>query len=171
MTLTKQMTREEAEELLYQEARLLDERRLEEWLELFTSDGVYWLPGREDSDPQRDVSVIFDDTLQRNMRVYQIVHQKRYAQTPPSRTIHFITNVGVDAEATDKEAVVRCNLLVQELRPGDHQELQVGLGGQRSLAGQCEYRLRNEEGRWLIAMKKVLLIDRDLPVYNLTFII
>jgi hypothetical protein len=39
------------------------------------------------------------------------------------------------------------------------------------LVGQCEYRLRYQEGRWAIAMKRVLLIDRDLPLYNLTFLI
>ena len=32
------------EQFLYHEARLLDEQRLEEWLELFTDDATYWVP-------------------------------------------------------------------------------------------------------------------------------
>jgi 3-phenylpropionate/cinnamic acid dioxygenase small subunit len=39
-----------AESLLYREARLLDTLQLEEWLTLFTDDGLYWLP-MEDGDP------------------------------------------------------------------------------------------------------------------------
>ena len=38
------MTRQEAEDFLYAEGRLLDEGRLEEWLKLFTEDGFYWIP-------------------------------------------------------------------------------------------------------------------------------
>ena len=171
MTLTKQLTKEEAEEFLVHEARLLDERRLEEWLELFTEDGDYWLPMDEDSDPEKDVSVVYDQSLQRAMRVYQMTQQKRLSQYPASRTVHFVTNVEVADGAGEHEATVRCNVLVHELRPADHQELQAGLGTPRSLAGRCEYRLRHQDGAWRIAMKKVLLLDRDLPVYNLTFII
>ena len=35
------MTRQEGEDYLYREARLLDERRFEEWLALFTDDARY----------------------------------------------------------------------------------------------------------------------------------
>ncbi len=172
MTLTKQLTKQEAEDFIVHEARLLDERRLEEWLELFTEDGDYWLPmSEEDSDPEKDVSVLYDRSLQRAMRVYQMTQQKRLSQYPASRTVHFVTNVSVDDGGDDEEVTVRCNMLVHEVRPADHQELQAGLGTQRSLAGRCEYHLRHLDGAWRIAMKKVLLLDRDLPVYNLTFII
>ena len=40
-------------ELLYHEAALLDERRFDEWLALFTDDALYWVPQGEDGDPAR----------------------------------------------------------------------------------------------------------------------
>ncbi len=43
-------TRDEAERFLYHEARLLDERRLDGWLALFTPDGIYWLPIPDEGD-------------------------------------------------------------------------------------------------------------------------
>jgi len=41
----------------------------------------------------------------------------------------------------------------------------------RLLAGRCEYRLRPVDGQWRIALKKLVLIEADQPLYNLTFIL
>ena len=193
MTITRRMTRQEAEDFLDREAQLIDSGRLEEWLELFTPDGIYWLPIDEAADPEREPSIVHDDSPQRAKRIYQFLRGPHYAQMPPSRTVHFVSNVETgqgDEEVVRQahqerqdevvrqahhdrkdEATVMCNLLVFELRPGDHQDLQVALGQQRALVGRCEYRLRHQQEGWRIALKKVLLIDRDLPLYNLTFII
>jgi 3-phenylpropionate/cinnamic acid dioxygenase small subunit len=162
------LTRAEAEDFLYHEAALLDERRLEEWLDLFTADGVYWIPMEDDADPELEPSIMYDDSSTRAQRVYQLLHQPHYAQMPPSRTVHFISNVQVAPGAEDGEAIVRCSLAVSELRPGDPR--QHGLGVQRALTGRCEYHLRYEDG-WRIARKKILLLNRDLPQENLTFIL
>ena len=169
-TLSRNMTREEAENFLYMEARLLDEDRLEEWLTLFTADGIYWLPIDEEDDPERQASVIYDDPLQREKRVHQLRQGARYSQLPASRTIHYLSNVEVEP-GPDGGVNLRCNVLILELRPGDHQAIQKGLGNQRALAGRCLYRLVSQEGSWRIALKKVLLIDRDMPLYNLTFVL
>jgi hypothetical protein len=48
---------------------------------------------------------------------------------------------------------------------------QVGLAVPRSVAGRCVYDLRCEDGTWLIAMKTVRLLTRELPQFNLTFVI
>jgi 3-phenylpropionate/cinnamic acid dioxygenase small subunit len=165
------LTRHEAEDFLYYEAQLLDDRRLEEWLELFTEDGIYWLPIVDGADPEDEASVLYDDSNLRAQRVHQLLHEQHFAQIPPSRTVHLITNVQVDRELRDGDAVVRCNLSVDELRPGDHRQLQYGLGIQRSLTGRCEYRLRPRNGRWAIALKKIVLLNCDLPIYNLSFIL
>ena len=165
------LTRREAEDFLYAEARLLDGQRLEEWLELFAPEGIYWVPIDEDTDPERSPSIIYDDAVQRSKRVYQLLQGPRYAQVPPSRTLHQISNVEVEETDSEGEVSVWCNTVVFELRPGDHQGLQVALGTQRALVGRCQYRLRQASGRWMIVLKKVLLIDRDLPLSNLTFIL
>ena len=163
-----ELTRPEAEDLLYREARLLDERRLDEWLELFTADGMYWIPIEDDVDPELEPAMQYDDAEQRALRVYQILRLPHYAQMPPSRTVHVVSNVEVENAPAGDDATVRCSLVVHELRSGDH--LQLGLGEQRTLAARCEYRLRREEG-WRIALKKVMLIDRELPIHNLSFLL
>jgi 3-phenylpropionate/cinnamic acid dioxygenase small subunit len=171
MPASRRMTRQDAEAFLYREARLLDSGQLEAWLGLFAADGLYWIPINEQADPEREPSVIYDDATQRAKRVLQLLQGAHYAQVPPSRTVHCISNVEVEDGATCSEVTLYCNVIVYELRPGDHQALQVGLGQPRAIVGQCEYRLRYEAERWAIVRKKVLLIDRDLPLHNLTFIL
>jgi 3-phenylpropionate/cinnamic acid dioxygenase small subunit len=171
MTSSRRMTRQEVEDFLYREARLLDSGQLEAWLGLFAADGIYWLPIDEQADPEREPSIIYDDATQRAKRVFQLRQGSHYTQVPPSRTVHVISNVEVEDGATGGEVTLRCNVIVYELRPGDHQGLQVGVGTLRALVGHCEYRLRWEQERWAIGLKKVVLIDRDLPLHNLTFIL
>ncbi len=79
-----------------------------------------------------------------------------------------IANVEVAPAERDDEVTVHCTLVIHELRGGDH--FQLGLGDQRALVGRCEYRLRYADD-WRIALKKVMLIDRDLPFHNLSFLV
>jgi len=162
------LTRQEAEDFLYEEARLLDERLFEAWLHLFTADGLYWIPIVEDADPTMQTSILYDDSALLQMRVHHLLHERNFAQSPPSRTLHQISNVQVWRGDHEDEALVRCNVVVHEIRVGDH--LQLGLGQQRALAGKCEYRLRYQDG-WRIACKKVVLINRHMPIVNLSFLI
>lgn len=161
------LDRPTAEDLLYREARLLDDVDLEGWLQLFTDDCLYWLPILDRPDAL-EPSIIRDDRARMGERVFRLLETPAHAQMPPSRTQHDVTNVEVLADGTDGDAVVRCNLTVHEVRPGDPS--QVGLAAPRTFAGSCRYTLRHE-GRWRIAVKKVLLLTRDLPQYNLTFIL
>jgi ethylbenzene dioxygenase subunit beta len=162
------LTRDEAEAFLVEEARMLDEGLFEDWLNLFSPDGVYWLPIVDDSDPTREPSLIHDNAKAREQRVYALTHSAHYAQRPPSRTVRFISNIQVESGANGDEVAVRSNLLVLEVRPGDRQ--QVGLAQQRFIGAQCEHRLQHR-GAWKIVLKKVLLADRDVPLLNLTFIV
>jgi 3-phenylpropionate/cinnamic acid dioxygenase small subunit len=116
-------------------------------------------------------SILYDNADQREQRIYQLTRLPHYAQMPPSRTIHNVSNVRVVTPNGSEAVVVQCNLNVVELRPGDHQELQAGLGEQRTLAGQSVYHLRQDNDGWRIALKKVVLIDRDLPIFNFSFIL
>ena len=168
MRKVRQLTRQEAEDFLYEEARLLDEHQFEAWLTLFTDDAYYWIPIDEHADPTRDSSILYDDKTLRQLRVHQLLHERNFAQRPRSRTVHTVSNVQVRPGEADNEALVRCNLVLYELREGDYRQL--GLGDQRALAGACEYRLRYEDG-WRIAYKKVVLINRHMPITNLSFLV
>src|SRR5262249_42197791 len=116
-----EMTRDQAQDFLNKEARLLDERRYEEWLELFTEDGHYWIPMDEEADPEPEASILSDDAATRAQRVHQLLRGPHWSQVPSSHTVHSISNIEVDS-AGGAEATVRCNLIVCELRPGDHRQ-------------------------------------------------
>src|SRR5918992_4364173 len=120
-------TVEAAERLLFREARLLDERRYEEWLELFTEDGIYWLPMHQEdgNDPATSISIIYDDAERRAERVYRTLHTPVLDQSPRSRTVHLVGNVEVAGADERGDVRVLCSQFVGELRPGG--QGQVGL--------------------------------------------
>lgn len=152
---------------LFAEARLLDDRDLEGWLELFTHDCTYWLPITGD-DPSVEPSIIYDDRARMEERVFRLLDTPAHAQTPPSRTQHDLSNIEV-ADHGNGELTARCNLTLHEMRVGDPS--QVGLGSPRVLAGRCTYLLRRTDDGLRIVSKRVDLLDREQPQYNLTFVI
>ena len=159
------MTRQEAEQFLFEEARLIDERRFDDWLALFAPDCLYWLP-IGDGDPNVEPSLIYDDYQRLQERVFRISQTAAPAQTPASRTLHNVSNVEV-LDANHGHTRIGCNLLILEFRPGDPS--QVGLGTQRVFGAKADYIL--EAGpHWRIRTKKVSLLNRDAPLHNLTFI-
>ena len=84
----------EIETFLVHEARLLDERRYEDWLALFTEDGWYWVPVEEgQASPKETVSLIYDDRRLLETRVRRLTQTKLHAQEPKSRTSRIVTNV------------------------------------------------------------------------------
>ncbi|MDB5795464.1 MAG: hypothetical protein JWR25_1843 [Noviherbaspirillum sp.] len=154
------LTRSDAEEYLFREARLLDEQRYEEWLELFTADARYWVPYKNDVAPHIESPIIYDDRPTMEDRVYRLRSPAAHAQSPCSRTVHLIGNVTVENESADS-ARIRSSFVIHEAR-GDKY---------RSLAGIYEHLVRLEEAKWKIGLKKIWLINRDQPIFNLTFLL
>ncbi|MGH2436087.1 MAG: aromatic-ring-hydroxylating dioxygenase subunit beta [bacterium] len=159
---------EEAQRFLFAEVRLLDERRFDEWEALFAEDGEYWLPIDPERDPTGAISIIRDDRKRLQERVYRLTKTPVLDQNPPSRTVHFVSNVEVEPAQSNGESLVRCHQLIAEMRPGGPG--QAGLNAPRWLAARCEYRLRNVDGAWKIAQKKVVFLNSGEPHYNLSFI-
>ena len=75
------------ETFLFTEARLLDRKQFDDWFALFTKDAYYWIPLRpEQSQPDNELSIIFDDIDMLKVRVHWLKHPKNHAQAIPSRT-------------------------------------------------------------------------------------
>jgi benzoate/toluate 1,2-dioxygenase beta subunit len=142
-----------AEEFLIQETRLLDERRFREWMGLFTEDGVYWVPAAPDQkSPHDQASLFFDDRELMRTRIDRLEHPLIHVQTPPSRTVHFVTNVTVEPSAGGRgEVVVLSSVMMVEYR----------LDHQRTFAGRQRHRLLHEHSTWRIAEKRVDLVNCD----------
>jgi 3-phenylpropionate/cinnamic acid dioxygenase small subunit len=159
--------RDAVEAMLFLEARLIDTWRLEEWLEMFTEDAMYWLPIDDRKPPEQNSAIIFDTRLRREERVFHLLNHRFASQTPRSRTLHTITNVEIEP-LPGRKLLVRSNQVVYEVRTGDFR--QTGLGEVRPLVAAVEHVLESAPV-WKIASKKVLLIDRDMRQRNLTFIL
>ena len=141
------------EDLLYDEARRLDERRFDDWLALYTEDAVYWMPARWGQESITDeVSLFHDDRLTLETRVGRLMHPRAHAQLPPSRTLHVVTNVRIAGEA-DGLLLVQSACVFHEFRAPDR----------LTLAAMVDHRLRREGGQWLIARKRVDLLECDQP--------
>ena len=143
----------DATQLLHREARLLDTGQFEEWLDLFTPDGIYWIPSRRDqSDPRGVASIIYEDRAILALRVQRLGEARAHALSPMPRTTHLIGNVElVDEKPGESTAGVDCALIVVEHR-GDRQ---------RIYSGRCTYALRRLENGLRIARKRVDLVDCD----------
>jgi 3-phenylpropionate/cinnamic acid dioxygenase small subunit len=155
-----------AQEFLYHEARLLDGRKWRDWQKLFDENALYWIPASlEDYDPHRHVSIVFDDPAMLDDRIRRLESGQAYAQEPPSRTLHQVNNVTV--ERRDDVLFVRSNLLLCEFRPTSQRRMeQVGV-----FPAACEHELVGEPGAWRIRRKKVVLLQSDGTIADLSFLI
>ncbi len=171
--LTRLLVRQEVEDFLYREAELLDERRYEEWLDLFTEDAHYWMPMRRNvprDEPEREFTRSgadvnwFDegkDTLAR--RVRQILTGIHWAEEPPSRICHIVSNVqvlhAVPGGPAPAEVGVKSRFLVYRNRVETETDF---------LVGKREDLLRRENGGFRIARRKIILDQNVLLAKNLT---
>ncbi len=87
------------EELLFEEADLIDQWRLKEWLKLFTDDAHYHVPPSDvDGDtanPDTSLFYIMDDRLRMNERVIRLAKVGAHSEHPKSKVRHLISNVRV----------------------------------------------------------------------------
>ena len=97
------------EDFYYYEAELLDDRKLRQWLELFTDDVFYWMPIRHNTQERPDdISAELsqpghgyyfnDDKKSLTLRVERVYSKTAWSELPPSRTRHLITNVRIKAD-------------------------------------------------------------------------
>jgi 3-phenylpropionate/cinnamic acid dioxygenase small subunit len=168
------------EQLLYREARLLDERRFHEWLELFTDDVRYWMHGRSNRypkvskaivilDPDRyseedlsgeDELAILDESKETlSRRIARLETGMAWAEEPRSRTRHLIGNIEVEAGETASELKVYSNFMVYRSRAETEQDFYVG-------ARQDV--LRHVDGAWKIARRKIILDQNVLLAKNVS---
>jgi len=127
MTLPERLAlRLEVEEFLVEEAAILDEWRLDDWLALFTEDATYVVPSTDvpEGDPSHDLTLIDDDHLRLTWRVNRLKSRHAHREFPWSRTRRLVTNVRV-LRAEGDELDVTASILVHRFRHG-HADTFVG---------------------------------------------
>jgi 3-phenylpropionate/cinnamic acid dioxygenase small subunit len=172
--LARLLLQREIEEFLYAEAELLDSRRYEEWLDLFTDDARYWMPmrrnvphdasAREFTREGLDVNWFDEGKETLTQRVRQLATGIHWAEEPPSRICHVVANVQVlratPSETSPAEVEIRSRFVIYRNRVETETDL---------LVGKREDVLRRTDGRWRIARRMIALDQNVLLVKNLTF--
>lgn len=151
---------------LYREARLLDDRQWDEWLECYSPNAQYWMPCWDDDDqltedPHSEISLIFYPN--RNGledRVFRIKTERSGASTPEPRTAHMFSNIEILAER-DGQVDVRYNFLTMNHRYRVTDQF----------FGTIYLTLSSQDKGWLIEQKKVVLkndyIRQVIDVYHI----
>jgi len=157
------ITRQEIEDFLYEEAALLDEWRLQEWLELLTEDAAYYVPSTDipDGDHRTTLFLIADDAVRLRSRVKQLLGKSAHAETPHSRTRRLLSNVRIRGVEDDCISVT-ANFAVYRLRVE-----QVD-----TYVGRYEYVLVRHQGRLKIRQRRAILdLEALRPHGKVSFIL
>lgn len=161
--------RHKIEDFLYFEAELLDERKLREWLDLLTEDVRYWMPIRHNPlNRPNDVSgelarpgeghYFDDDKKSLRIRVERVYEKNAWAEMPPSRTRHLISNVRLKNDR-GTEIEVHSNFLVYRTRLETDQDIFVGM--RKDI-------LRRVDGQFKIAGRTIILDQAVLSAKNIS---
>src|SRR5882672_4421791 len=94
-------------DFVVREARLLDQQRLEDWLELFTEDGHYWMPVEwGQTDPRLTTSLMYEDKFLLRLRIDRLKSNRTFSQSPKSRCHHVLQAPQIDARNDAERAYV-----------------------------------------------------------------
>ena len=170
----------EIEQFLYREARLLDDRQFHRWLDLLTDDLRYLMPMKSNryhpesravaaldenqQEPreltQPDELAIMDETKDSlSRRIERLGSGFAWAEDPPSRTRHFISNIEVHPEDATGEVRVNSNFILYRTRGEKEQDFYVG---------SREDILRRSANGWQIAYRRIILDQNVLQAKNVS---
>ncbi len=170
----------EIEQFLYREARLLDNRNFRQWLDLLTDDIRYWMPVRSNRYPvsskaisildgsryeegelskEGELAILDEDKDSLTRRIDRLDSGMAWAEDPPSRTRHFVSNVEVEPGDRDSELKVYSNFVMYRTRGETEEDFYVGCR---------EDVLRLEAGQWKVAYRKIVLDQTVLLAKNVS---
>ena len=145
-----------ARRVLFAEARLLDTGAWIAWSAMFRPDAIFWVPAWRDEydlveDPRSEVSLIFHDSRRGlEERISRIESRKSITALPLPRTVHAISNIEAHApdDATIATQAVFC---VHVYDPRTARE--------QIRYGRYEHDLQRDGESWMIARKKIVLLN------------
>ncbi len=153
---------ERARQLLFAEARALDDCRWDDWLAMLHPEVEYWVPAWKGEseitgDPDTELSLIYySDRSGLQDRVNRLRSGRSAASVPPKRTAHSITNVLVsEASGSDIATCAVFHSSVYDTRSRQH----------HTFFGRYEHVFAKDvaEDTWKITAKKTVLLNDHVP--------
>ena len=156
------MLQHEVEQLLYQEARILDDWNLDAWLTLYTPDARYIVPTTDlpDGNPETDLVFIDDDYSRMAGRITRLKSRHAHREYPWSRTRRFIANVMVTGVEGD-EVSATASVAVWRFRAGES----------APYVGRYDVRMRRVDGLLRLCYKRAVLDQESLSDHGALSII
>ena len=155
-------TQAELTALVENDGRYLDQRKWNEWLDLFAEDAVFWVPTWRNEneltdDPSREVSLIYyEDRKRLQERIWRARSGNSISSAPIVRTMHAISHVLI-AAVDDRTATGTANWSVHVFDPRSRT--------QHMFFGFYEYTFVASAGQWLIGRKKITLLNDHIPTF------
>ncbi|MGH9110349.1 MAG: 3-phenylpropionate/cinnamic acid dioxygenase subunit beta [Acidimicrobiales bacterium] len=169
LELAEPSVTESIRQFLYLEALALDERRYRDWLEAFADDVHYEVPVRvtREKGAEWDLSPtsrIFDESKRTlEFRIERLETEYAWAEQPPSRTRHYVTNVLVECTEDENEYLARSNCLLYRSRGDDaHPDV---------LSIQRRDRLRRTAQGWQIAHRWAAIDQAVVNARNMSMFV
>lgn len=146
-------------QFVYDEARLLDDKRFDEWYELFTDDGYYWMPlTRGQPDGENHTSLLYEDKLLLRVRIERLKNPHSFSQHQPSFCQHVLQVPQLESASPDGTGwVMRTPFLYLESQ-ADTQQV---------LGGVCRLHVVQLDGTLRIRLKKVELLNCDAALSSI----
>jgi 3-phenylpropionate/cinnamic acid dioxygenase small subunit len=149
---------------LYSEADLLDGYRFSDWIELFAEDVEYRMPVRttrflRDGHGFTDADFFVENHASLMTRVKRLETEFAWAEAPPSRTRHFVTNVRTFETETEGELAVHSNFMITRTR--SDLEYQLFTGTRNDV-------LREVDDGFEIARRTILVDQTVITATNLS---
>lgn len=157
------------QDFLYREALALDERRFRDWLALLADDIRYEVPVRVTREALADwelspTSRIFDDNSETlEVRVRRLETEFAWAEQPPSRTRHYVTNVIVDPTEVEGEYLASSNCFIYRSRGDDPTPSLYSLARKDTV--------RRSDGGWKLARRWAAFDQSMINAHNLSIFI
>lgn len=141
---------------VYAEARLIDEKRFQEWFDLFADDARYWMPlTRGQPDGESHTSLFYEDKLLLRVRIERLAHPRSFSQQPPSYCQHILQQPELESAGEDAGVYRTRTPFVYVESQSDRQLV---------LAGVVRHHLVATEAGLRIRLKKVELVNCDAPL-------
>jgi 3-phenylpropionate/cinnamic acid dioxygenase small subunit len=141
------------EQFLFLQSELLDGKHWQSYIELFSDDGVYWMPAApEQTDWEGSPSIFAEDKLMMQVRLGRVTHPNAWSQAPLWATNHMIGNIQIESE-TSQEVVVRSRFHMMELRRDNV----------RHFGGTYRHTLVKSQSGYKIKLQRVDLFNGQAP--------
>ncbi len=149
-------TEDDLARLVYLEARLVDERRFDEWYALYADDAYYWVPlvpGQPDG--EHHTSLMYEDKLLLRLRIERFRNPRSYSLHPPVRCLHVLQRPELEeADPAGNRWTMRTNEIYVETQGATKQVY----------AAVVRHVLSVVDGALRIRLKRVDLLDCDAPL-------